>query len=60
MRCRTINTQEDPIRNRRPCRILRIAIKAHLVLGLGFELPENGILVGETVGGHGCREEYKL
>lgn len=48
----TINTQEDPIRNRRPSRILRVAIKTHLVFGFGFELPENGVFVGDIFGRH--------
>ena len=28
--CGAVNAKEDPIRNRRPCWVLRIAIKAHL------------------------------
>lgn len=47
-----INTEEDPIGNRSPSRILSIAIKTRLVFGLGFELPEDDVLVGEGVGGH--------
>lgn len=45
-----INTEEDPIGNRSPSRILSIAIKAHLVVGLGFEFSEDKVLVGEAVG----------
>jgi len=28
--CGAVNTKEDPVRHRRPCRVLRIAIKTHL------------------------------
>lgn len=47
-----IDAKENSIGNRRPRRILSIAIETHLVLRLGFELPENGDLV-DLGGGHG-------
>lgn len=50
-----INAEEDPVRHRRPRGVLRVAIEAHLVLGLGFELLEDGVLVGVVLGGHGGR-----
>lgn len=52
MNSRAINAEEDPIRYRRPCWILRIAIETTLVFGFGFEFSENGVLVGEAIGSH--------
>lgn len=54
MRGGAIDTEEDPVRHGRPCRIPRVAIEANLVLGFGFELPEDGVLVAECIEGHGC------
>lgn len=52
MHGRAIDAEEHSIGHRSPRRVLRTAIKAHLVLGFGLELPEHGGLVGETVHGH--------
>jgi hypothetical protein len=54
MNPRAINTQKDPIRNRRPSRILRVAIETHLILGFSSELAENGVFIGVVFGSHGC------
>lgn len=43
---RAVKAEKDPVRHRRPRRVLRIAIEANLVLGPGFELLEDSVLVG--------------
>lgn len=48
-----VDAEEDPVRHRRPCRVPRVAIKAHLVLRPRSELPKHRVLVGEAIGRHG-------
>lgn len=47
-----IDAEEDPIRDGRPGRVLRIAIETHLIFRLGLEFPEDNVLVGEGIGRH--------
>lgn len=53
MHGRTIYAQEDPVRDRRPSRVLRIAIETHLIVRLRFQFPEHEVLVRERIGRHG-------
>lgn len=47
-----INAKKDPIRYRRPRRILGVAIEAHLVLGPRSELLKDGVFIGNAIGRH--------
>lgn len=44
-----INAEKDPVGDGSPGRVLGVAIEAHLVLRLGLELSEDGVLVGKDL-----------
>lgn len=49
-----VEAEEDAVGDGGPGGVLGAAVEAHLVLGLGLEAAEDGVLVGEGVERHGC------
>lgn len=46
-----VEAEEDAVGDGGPGGVLGVAVEAHLVLGLGLEAAEDGVLVGEGIEG---------
>jgi len=46
-----VEAEEDAVGDGGPGGVLSVAVEAHLVLGLGLEAAEDGVLVGEGIEG---------
>lgn len=49
-----VEAEEDAVGDGGPGWVLGVAVEAHLVLRLGLEAAEDGVLVGEGIERHGC------
>jgi len=49
-----VEAEEDAVGDGGPGGVLGVAVEAHLVLWLGLETAEDGVLVGEGIVRHGC------
>jgi len=48
---RAVEAEEDAVGDGGPGGVLGVAVEAHLVLGLGLEAAEDGVLVGVGIEG---------
>jgi len=53
-----VEAEEDAVGDGGPGGVLGVAVEAHLVLGLGLETAEDGVLVGVSI--EGCRHGWSL